>query len=162
MLQGQGILHTEGMVAVELGAIMPNTVCQWVPATTPHPLRATPACHRFLRAVPPLAPGQALTREGVAAYAGSRQGLDDHPRHPLPPRASARAAHSPHVKRPPRLAQGVHPNRPMDRQSAGPGREAPAGRTLTSHQRARPIDSLAWGCSAASRPTAQQTWWNSG
>ena len=52
LVQGQALLHTEGMGTVEWGAIVPATVCRWITARAPQPMRSPPACHRLLRAVP--------------------------------------------------------------------------------------------------------------
>ena len=59
MVQGQALLHIKGTGNVEWGAIVPDSVCRWITATAPHPMRPPPACHHLLRTVPPLA----LTRE---------------------------------------------------------------------------------------------------
>ena len=61
VVQGQAILDTEGMGAVECGAIVPNTACRRVTATSLHPLRTPPACHCVMQTVPRLAPSHALT-----------------------------------------------------------------------------------------------------
>ena len=61
-MQGQALLHAEDMGTVEWGAIVPDTACRWVTAAAPKPMQSPPACHRLLRAVPPLAARHALTR----------------------------------------------------------------------------------------------------
>ena len=63
LVQGQALLHAEGMGTVEWGAIVPDTACRWITVAAPQPMRWPPACHRLLRAVPSLAPHHALTRE---------------------------------------------------------------------------------------------------
>ena len=63
IVQGQALIHAEGMGTVEWGAIVPGTACRWITATAPQPMRSPPACHRLLRMVPSLAPQQALTRD---------------------------------------------------------------------------------------------------
>ena len=63
LVQGQALLHAEGMGTVDFGAIVPDTACRWITVTAPQPMRSPPACHRLLRAVPSLAPRHALTRE---------------------------------------------------------------------------------------------------
>ena len=63
LVQGQALLHTEGMGTVEWGASMPDTACRWITVTAPQPMQSPPACHRLLRAVPSLAPHHPLTRE---------------------------------------------------------------------------------------------------
>ena len=56
LVQGQALLHAEGMGSVESGAIMPGTACRLITAAAPQPMRSPPACHRILRMVPSLAP----------------------------------------------------------------------------------------------------------
>ena len=63
LVQGQALLHAEGMGTVEWGAIVPGTACSWITAAAPQPTRSPPACHRLLQAVPSLAPQHALTRD---------------------------------------------------------------------------------------------------
>ena len=63
LVQGQALLHAEDMGTVELGAIVPDTACRWITAAAPQTIQSPPACHRLLRAVPPLATRHALTRE---------------------------------------------------------------------------------------------------
>ena len=62
-MQGQALLHAEGMGTLEWGANISDTVCRWITVAAPQPMRSPPACHRLLRAIPPLAPRGALTRE---------------------------------------------------------------------------------------------------
>ena len=63
LVQGQALLHAEGMGTVEWGAIPPGTACRWITAAAPQPVQSPPACHRLLRAVPSLAPQHALRRD---------------------------------------------------------------------------------------------------
>ena len=63
LVQGQALLHAEGMGTLEWGAIVPDTVCRSIIVAAPQPMRSPLACHRLLRAVPSLAPHHALTRE---------------------------------------------------------------------------------------------------
>ena len=63
LVQGQALLHAEGMGTVEWGAIVPDTACRWITAAAPQRMRPPPASHRLLRAVSPLAPQHALTRD---------------------------------------------------------------------------------------------------
>ena len=70
LVQGQALLHAEGMGTVEWGAIVPGTACRWIAAAAPQPMRSPPACHRLLRAVPSLAPQHALTRDVWRAMLG--------------------------------------------------------------------------------------------
>ena len=63
LVQGQALLHAEGMGTVEWGAIVPGTAGRWITAAAPQSMRSPPACHRLLRAVPSLAPQHALTRD---------------------------------------------------------------------------------------------------
>ena len=70
LVQGQALLHAEGMGTVEWGAIVPDTACRWIAAAAPQPMQSAPACHRLLRAVPSLAPQHALTRDVWRAMLG--------------------------------------------------------------------------------------------
>ena len=63
MVQGQALIHAEGMGTVEWGAIVPGTACRWITAAAPQPMRSLPACHRLLRMVPSMAPQHAFTRD---------------------------------------------------------------------------------------------------
>ena len=63
MVQGQALIHAEGMGTVKWGAIVPGTACRWITAAAPQPMRSPPACHRLLRMVPSLAPQHAFTRD---------------------------------------------------------------------------------------------------
>ena len=63
LVQGQALLHAEGMGTVEWGTIVPDKACRWITVAALQPMQSPPACHRLLRAVPLLAPRQALTRE---------------------------------------------------------------------------------------------------
>ena len=63
LVQGQALLHAEGMGTVESGVIVPGTACRWITAATPQPMQSPPACHRLLRMVPFLAPQNAFTRD---------------------------------------------------------------------------------------------------
>ena len=63
LVQGQALLHAEGMGTLEWGAIVPGTACRWITAAAPQPMRSPPACHRLLRMVPSLAPQHAFTRD---------------------------------------------------------------------------------------------------
>ena len=63
MVQGQALIHAEGMGTVEWGAIVPGTACRWITAAAPQPMRSPPACQRLLRMVPSLAPQHAFTRD---------------------------------------------------------------------------------------------------
>ena len=63
LVQGQALLHAEGMGTVEWGAIVPGTACRWITAAAPQPMRSPPACHRLLRMVPSFAPQHAFTRD---------------------------------------------------------------------------------------------------
>ena len=67
---GQGLLHTEGMGTVECGAIVPDTACRWITATTPHSIRLPLAWHHPLRMVGCFAPRHALTHEVQRALLG--------------------------------------------------------------------------------------------
>ena len=63
LVQGQALLHAEGMGTVDWGAIVPHTACRWITVAAPQSMQSPPACHRPLQAVPSLAPHHALTRE---------------------------------------------------------------------------------------------------
>ena len=63
LVQGQALLHAEGMGTVEWGAIVPGTGCRWITAAAPQPVRSPPVCHCLLRVVPSLVPEHALTRD---------------------------------------------------------------------------------------------------
>ena len=63
LVQGQALLHAEGMGTAESGAIVPGTACRWITAAAPQPMRSQPARHRLLRMVPSLAPQNAFTRD---------------------------------------------------------------------------------------------------
>ena len=63
LVQGQAILHTEGIRAAKWGAIVPDTAGRSVTAAAPHHVQAPPACRSLLRTVPALAPCHALTRK---------------------------------------------------------------------------------------------------
>ena len=62
LVQGQALLHIEGMRTEEGGAIVPDTACRWISATAWRPMRLPPACHHLFHTVPPLAPRHAFTR----------------------------------------------------------------------------------------------------
>ena len=38
MVQGQALIHAEGMGTVEWGAIVPGTACRWITAAAPQPM----------------------------------------------------------------------------------------------------------------------------
>ena len=63
LVQGQALLHAEGMGTVDWGAIVPGTACRWITAAALQPMRSPPTCHRLLRVVPSLAPQHVLTRD---------------------------------------------------------------------------------------------------
>ena len=63
LVQGQALLHAEGMGTVEWGVIVPGTACRWITAAAPQPMLSLPACQRLLRAVPSLAAHHTLTRD---------------------------------------------------------------------------------------------------
>ena len=44
LVQGQALLHAEGMETVEWGAIVPGTACRWITAAAPQPMRSPPGC----------------------------------------------------------------------------------------------------------------------
>ena len=63
LVQGQALLHAEGMGTLDWGVILPGTACRWITPAAPQPMQSPPACHRLLRIVPSLAPQHALTRD---------------------------------------------------------------------------------------------------
>ena len=63
LVQGQALLHAEGMGTVECRAIIPDRACRWNTVAAPQRMRSPLTLHCLLRAVPPLAPTHALTRE---------------------------------------------------------------------------------------------------
>ena len=63
LVQGQALLHAEGMGTVEWEAIVPDTACRWITAAAPQCMQSPPACQRLRQAVLSLAPQQALTRD---------------------------------------------------------------------------------------------------
>ena len=67
LVQGQALLHAKDMGTVEWGAILPDRACRWITAAAPQSMRSPPACHRRLRAVPPLTARHALTRDVLRA-----------------------------------------------------------------------------------------------
>ena len=63
LVQGQALLHAEGMGTVEWGAIVPDTASRGITAAAPDQMQPPPAGHHLLPTVPPLAPRHALTQE---------------------------------------------------------------------------------------------------
>ena len=100
LVQGQALLHAEGMGTVKWGAIVPSTACRWIPAAAPQPMRLPPACHRLLRAVPSLAPQHALTRDVWGAMLGHTREWLTNPaaRYPPGPVLEQLTAHTPGVR----------------------------------------------------------------
>ena len=126
LVQGQALIHAEGMGTVEWGAIVPGTACRWITAAAPQPMRSPPACHRLLRMVPSLAPQHAFTRDvWKAIMSHTREWLTNpgarYPPGPVP------TAHGPHTRGPPRPGQGVGSHGAAQRRGAGPGAGAAAG-----------------------------------
>ena len=85
LVQGQALLHTEGMGTVEWGAIVPGTACRWHTAAAPQPMQSLPACHRLLRMVPSLAPQHAFTRDVWKAILSHTREWLTSPGAPYPP-----------------------------------------------------------------------------
>ena len=80
LVQGQALLHAEGMGTVEWGAIVPNTACRWITVAAWQPMRSPAACHRLLRAVPHhLGPPPRPHKRSVEGHAEPHQGVDDEP-----------------------------------------------------------------------------------
>ena len=99
MVQGQALIHAEGMGTVEWGAILPGTACRWITAAAPQPMRSPPACHPLLRMVPSLAPQHAFTRDvWKAVLSHTREWLTNPgARYPLGPVLEQLAAPRPGV-----------------------------------------------------------------
>ena len=115
MVQGQALIHAEGMGTVEWGAIVPGTACRWITAAAPQPMRSPPACHRLLRMVPSLAPPARLYKGRVEGRTEPHQGVADEPGYAVPAGTGARTAHGPHTRGPPRPTQGVGPHEAAQR-----------------------------------------------
>ena len=111
LVQSQALLHAEGMVTVEWGAIVPGTACRWITAAAPQPMRWPPACHRLLLVVPSLAPQHAPYEGRMEGHTEPHQGVANKPGCTVPAGAGARTAHGPHTWVPPRPAQGVGSHR---------------------------------------------------
>ena len=56
LVQGQALLHAEGMGTVEWGAMVPDTACRWIIVAAPQPMRSPPVCHRSYGQFPPWPP----------------------------------------------------------------------------------------------------------
>ena len=85
LVQGQALLHAEGMATVERGSIVPGTACRWITAAAPQPIRSPPACHRLLRMVPSLAPQHAFKRDVWRAILSHTRGWLTNPVARYPP-----------------------------------------------------------------------------
>ena len=109
LVQGQALLHAEGMGTVEWGVIVPDTVCRWITAAAPQPMRSPPACHRLLRAVPSLAPQHALTMDMWRAMLSHTKEWLTNPGTRYPPEPVLEQLTAPHTRKPPHPAQGVGP-----------------------------------------------------
>ena len=70
LVQGQALLHVEGIRTVEWGPIVPDTVCRWIIATARLPMRPRLVCHHLLQTALPLAPRHALTHGAWGALLG--------------------------------------------------------------------------------------------
>ena len=100
LVQGQALLHAEGMGTVEWGAMVPGTACRWITAAAPQPMRSPPACYRLLRMVPSLAPQHAFTRDvWKAVLSHTREWLTNPgARYPLGPVLEQLTAPTPGVR----------------------------------------------------------------
>ena len=125
LVQGQALLHAEGMGTVEWGAIVPGTACRWITAAAPQPMRLLPACHRLLRVVlgPPTHPYQGR----MEGHAEPHHAVANEPGCTVPAGAGARTADGPQTRGPPRPAQGVGCHGAAQRRGARPGAGAAAG-----------------------------------
>ena len=129
LVRGEALLHAEDMGTVEWGAIVTDTACRWVTEAAPQPMRSPPACHRFLRAVPPLNPRHALTREAWRAMLSHPrkwreevevEEKDGDPGLKVPAGTVTRAAHSPHAQGPPPRGARPGAGTPTGASPAGP------------------------------------------
>ena len=127
LVRGQALLHTKGMGSVRWGAIVSHTACRWITAAAPQPMRSPPACHRLLRAVPSLAPHQALTKGIWRAMLSHRREWMTNPGARCPPRPVLEQLTAPKTRGPPRPAQGAGPYGTAHRRGAGPSAGASAG-----------------------------------
>ena len=109
LVQGEALLHAEGIGTVEWGVIVPDTACRWITAAGPQPMRSPPACHRLLQGGPLLGPPKASYERRVGGNADPHQGVAEGPGCTVPAGAGARTAHGPHTRGLPRPAQGVGP-----------------------------------------------------
>ena len=100
LVQGQALLHAEGMGTVDWGAIVPDTACRWITVAAPQPMRSPAACHRLLRAVPSLATHHPFTREVWRAMLSHTREWMTNPgaRYPLGPVLEQLTAPTPGVR----------------------------------------------------------------
>ena len=127
LVQGQALLHAEGMGTVELGAIVPGTACQ-----VDH--RGRPTVHAIAAGVPPpptdgplFDPPTRLYEGRMEGHTEPHQGVANQPGCMVPAGAGARRAHGPHTWGPPRPAKGVGSHGAAQRRGARPGAGAAAG-----------------------------------
>ena len=160
LVQGQALLHAEGMGTVGWGAILPGTACRWITAAAPQPMRSRPACHRLLRVIPSLAPQHALTRDVWSAMLSHTREWLTNPgaRYPPGPVLEQLRAPTPGVR------HALHTVSALTEQLNDEMLDLALEtcpcftRRPTSHPGARPTAWATWVCSAASRPRTWEVW----
>ena len=127
LVQGQALLHAEGMGTVEMGGDRARHGVQ-----VDHSGR--PTAHAIAAGVPPpptdgplFGPPTRLYEGRVEGHTEPHQGVANEPGCTVPAGAGARTAHGPHTRGPPRPAQGVSSHGAAQRRGAGPGAGAAAG-----------------------------------
>ena len=127
LVQGQALLHAEGMGTVEWGGDRARHGVQ-----VDHSGRST--AHAIAAGVPPpptdgplFGPPTGLYEGRVEGHTEPHQGVANEPGCTVPAGAGARTAQGPHTRGPPRPAQGVRSHGAAQRRGAGPGAGAAAG-----------------------------------
>ena len=120
LVQGQALLHAEGMGTVEWGVQVDHS--------------GRPTAHAMAAGVSPpptdgplFGPPTRFYEGRVEGHTEPHQGVANEPGCTVPAGAGARTAHGPHTRGPPRPAQGVGSHGAAQRRSAGPGAGAAAG-----------------------------------
>ena len=127
LVQGQALLHAEGMGTVESGGDRARDGVQ-----VDH--RGRPTAHAIAAGVPPpptdgplFGPPTRLYEGRMGCHTEPHQGVANEPGCTVPARAGAQTAHGPHTRGPPRPAQGVGSHGAAKRRGAGPGAGAAVG-----------------------------------
>ena len=154
LVQGQALLHAEGMGTVDWAAIVPDTAFRWITVASPQRVRSQPACHRLLWA----APYHAFTREVWRATLSHTREWMTNPRAWYPPGTVLEqlTARTPGVRHALHRASALRNSSPTRCWTWHWSRRGCSTRRPTSRQQARPTARAAWGCSAASRPHTQE------